>query len=71
MNNECCDNCRNRYDIEKLDYSHGGCAHTKPEGFICMALSCDGQANWMVGLNEDTGLCEMFGPKKGVVINAE
>ena len=68
---ECCMNCKNRYDIERLDYSGKGCVHTQPEGFICMGLACDGQASWMVGINENDEQCEMFSPKKGIEEDAE
>lgn len=41
---ECCDNCKLCFKIEKLDYSHGGCEHSWPEGFICMACAKEGVA---------------------------
>lgn len=47
----CCMNCRYRYTLEKLDWSNGGCEHSSPEGFICMASMNEKEANWMVGLD--------------------
>lgn len=36
--NECCATCKLNLRIEKLDYSKGGCTHTWPEGYICLAF---------------------------------
>lgn len=55
-----CLDCKNCYRLEKLDYSHGGCKHTDMEGFICMVFADEGVANWMVGLDEEKGHCEMY-----------
>lgn len=60
---ECCANCKLRLDLEKLDYSQGGCQHTKLEGFCCLVFASEGQANWMVGVNTDEDMCECFSPK--------
>lgn len=62
---ECCVTCRNRFALTKFDYSHGGCEHTKMEGFICMAFAVEGDAVWMVGTDEDD-LCECYGRKDDV-----
>lgn len=61
---ECCANCRRRYKLTRFDYSHGGCEHTDMDGYICMAFADEGEAVWMVGLNAETGLCEVFEPKE-------
>ena len=44
-----CDTCKLRYEIQRWDYSHGGCEHTKQEGHVCMAFKDEGIAVWMVG----------------------
>lgn len=61
---ECCANCRRRYKLTRFDYSHGGCEHTDMDGYICMAFADERQAVWMVGLNAEKALCELFEPKK-------
>lgn len=60
---ECCANCRNRYELVKFDYSRGGCKHTDMDGYICMAFANENQAVWMVGLQEQNGLCECYTSK--------
>lgn len=60
MSKECCNNCKYGLMIEKLDYSKGGCTHTKMEGFTCMAFASEGLAYWMVGVDSETGVCECF-----------
>lgn len=54
---ECCRTCRHRLDIEKWDYSHGGCVHEDVDGFVCTCLDT---AIWMVGTDEDTDYCECY-----------
>lgn len=61
---ECCANCRHRYKLTKLDYSRGGCEHTDVEGFVCMAFSDEGKAEWLVGVHEDSDMCECYLPKE-------
>lgn len=63
MHEECCRNCKLRYDLKKSDYSKGGCEHTNPQGFICMAFADEGIAEWMYGVSEE-GMCECFTPKE-------
>ncbi len=60
---ECCENCGNRYKLVKFDYSRGGCKHTDMDGYICMAFASENQAVWMVGLQEQSGLCECYTSK--------
>lgn len=60
MEKECCQNCRHRYTLEKLDYSKGGCEHSQPEGFICMAFADEKVASWMVGLVGKNEKCECW-----------
>ena len=59
---ECCKNCKMRYDLKKNDYSKGGCEHTDLPGFICMVFAYEGKAIWMYGIDEK-GMCECFTPK--------
>ena len=61
---ECCANCRNKYKLTKFDYSKGGCKHTDMDGYICMAFAYEGEAVWMVGLQEGLGFCECYVPKE-------
>ena len=61
---ECCSNCRSFLNLEKLDYSRGGCEHTRMEGFICIAVADEGIADWMVGLDPDTEMCECWEERK-------
>ena len=60
---ECCANCKFRYDLEKNDYSEGGCKHSKMPGFICMIFAEEEIAKWMYGIDEDE-LCECFAPRE-------
>ena len=57
---ENCRNCRHRLEITKLDYSQGGCKHTDMEGFVCTGLAYEGTAYWMVGLEPEKEMCEMW-----------
>lgn len=59
-----CANCRHQYDIRKWDYSHGGCEHTAPDGFICIGEPSVGIAVWIVGIDSDFGMCECYEPKE-------
>ena len=60
---ECCNTCKKKFKIEKSDYSRGGCEHSWPDGYICMAFSNEGIATWMVGCS-DLGQCEVYEPKE-------
>ena len=60
---ECCATCRRRYDLMKFDYSQDGCIHTDMEGYICTAFADEGKMVWMVGEDENTGMCECWEPK--------
>ena len=62
---ESCSNCALCYEIEKLDYSHGGCEHSDPPGYICMAFGDEGKASWLVGQDIQSGLCEAWTKKEG------
>ena len=58
----CCNNCKYKKRLTKYDYSQGGCKHTEMEGYACLApdFVCEGDAIWMVGLDE-TSQCECWG----------
>lgn len=62
--NECCETCRLRLRMEKLDYSKGGCTHSFPDGFICLAFADEGIGCWMVGLEPTAGMCECYQPMR-------
>lgn len=57
---ECCETCKLNLKIEKLDYSKGGCAHSHPDGFICLAFADEGIGCWMVGLSQKSDRCECY-----------
>ena len=57
---ECCATCANRYDLERLDYSKGGCKHEKMDGYICMAFADEGQAMWIIGTYPLEEICECY-----------
>ena len=62
---ECCANCALRYDLKMSDYSHGGCKDFDIDnGFICMAFADERIAMFMVGVDENTGMCECFTERK-------
>ena len=65
---DCCNTCCYKYILHKADYSHGGCEHNIMDGFICMAFADENIAEWMVGTNPNSGLCECYEPKKQNVI---
>ena len=62
---ECCSTCTKKLRLEKSDYSQGGCKHSWPSGFICLAFANEGIATWMIGLDPDSeDICEMYMPKE-------
>ena len=65
MRSECCATCNKNMQIEKYDYSHGGCEHTRYEGFACLAFIHEGLVVHMVGLDPNGGQCEMYSRYKG------
>ena len=60
---ECCNTCKRKMKLVKLDYSQGGCIHTDYKGFACLALAYEGEVAHMVGI-DGTGICEMYSPKE-------
>ena len=64
IDKECCATCRRNLTIARNDYSDGGCRTDFLEGFVCMAFADEGIASWMVGLDPETGRCEMWGMRR-------
>lgn len=60
---ECCNTCKRKMKLVKLDYSKGGCIHTNYEGFACLALAYEGEVAHMVGI-DGSGICEMYSPRE-------
>ena len=60
---ESCANCKQLKDLIKYDYSNGGCVHIPYTGFACTAFGSEGVITHMIGLNPNTGYCEMFIPR--------
>lgn len=61
---ECCETCSRKLELKKYDYSQGGCIHTDYDGFCCIAFGSEGIAVHMVGIDANSGICEMYSPKK-------
>jgi len=66
MKEERCSNCIHFCELEKLDYSKGGCEHIKMDGFACDLFTdtifTDGKriVNWMFGCDPDNEQCECW-----------
>ena len=63
---ECCATCSRCLKLEKFDYSHGGCKHTDMEGYACTVFMREGTIAWMIGIDQNTGMCEAYSPKEDV-----
>ena len=59
-NNKCCATCKFNKRIEILDYTNGGCVHSKPQGFACIVFLDEGTVNHMIGLDVNIGICECY-----------
>ena len=60
---ECCRTCKCRLDGVKSDHTLLGSGidiDSDMDGFICLALACEGIAYWMLGVDEESGICEMY-----------
>ena len=57
---DCCKNCKRNLKLTKFDYTGIGCKHTDMEGFICTAFAHEGEAIWMIGVDQEKDLCEEF-----------
>ena len=59
----CCRTCEYRLDGVKSDHTLLGSVidiDSDMDGFICLALAYEGVAHWMLGVDEDKGICEMY-----------
>ena len=61
---ECCATCAYRYDLEKMDYFHGGCEHSMIKGYVCMLFENARLAVWMCGCDENEAHCECWQKKE-------
>ena len=64
---ECCNNCALMYEAQKTDFTKLNTDEhidSKLEGYICMAFAFERVATWMIGSDPNTGMCEMYTPKK-------
>ena len=60
---ESCANCARCLNLEILDYSQGGCKHTKvTDEFICLAFADEGVACLMHGTSKND-VCECWADK--------
>ena len=60
---ECCKTCEYRLDGVKSDHTLLGSAidiDSDMDGFICLALAYEGVVYWMLGVDEDKDMCEMY-----------
>ena len=63
MMSRCCRTCKYRLDGVKSNHTLLGSGidiDSDMDGFICLALSYEGVAHWMLGVDEDKGICEMY-----------
>ena len=58
-----CTECKLKLRLEECDFSKRGCLHIPKDGYICLAFAHEGLAVHMIGVNPETGGCEMFTPK--------
>ena len=59
----CCRTCKFRIDGVKSDHTLLGSGidiDSDMDGFICLGLAYEGVAFWMLGVDEDKGMCEMY-----------
>lgn len=65
-----CNDCKYKLNLERYDYSQGGCTHSDEDGYVCMAFNDEGIAIHMIGLNPnvDDG-CEMYNAKTKQEVN--
>ena len=59
----CCRTCEYRLDGVKSDHTLLGSVidfDSDMDGFICLALAYEGVAYWMLGVDEENGICEMY-----------
>lgn len=59
----CCRTCESHLDGVKSDHTLLGSGidiDSDMDGFICLALAYEGVAYWMLGVDEERGICEMY-----------
>lgn len=62
---ECCATCQLRYKLQYFDYTGKGCTHSDADnGFLCMVFGDEKLGTFMVGINEEEEICEMYTPQK-------
>ena len=61
---ECCKNCMLSLHVKKCDYTKGGCKDSDMQGFVCLGFAHEGLACWMVGVDPEVEICEMYSPPK-------
>lgn len=60
---KCCGTCNRRLNGVKSDHTLLGSGieiDSDMDGFICLALAAEGVAFWMLGVDEESGMCEMY-----------
>lgn len=62
--NECCNTCKRKMKLVKLDFSQDGCKETYYDGFACLAFANEGEVDHMFGLDPTRGICEMYSPRE-------
>lgn len=65
---ECCKNCKHYKELQRWTYTETmngqEVEHVTASGFACLGLVSEGTVVNMVGIDENTGMCEMFTPKE-------
>lgn len=59
----CCRTCKSHLDGVKSDHTLLGSGidiDSDMDGFICLALAYESVAYWMLGVDEERGICEMY-----------
>ena len=39
-----CNDCKYKLNLERYDYSQGGCTHSDEDGYVCMAFANEDMA---------------------------
>ena len=59
----CCKNCRFHKNMETWVYDDFGVDHKKDVGFACLGFLNEGLVINLVGIDEESEMCEMFAQK--------
>lgn len=64
-NKRCCKNCKCHAELRRWDYSKlpGEFPKSTYDGFACAAFLFEGEVIHMIGLDDETEICEMFAPR--------